>query len=317
MHKMFLVPHWWSEVGIRMALSLHLDLFMYHSFGSCSFMTKCLQIAFKLCRSVDSGIFHCWCFFLIQLIETEWHICVSKLTIIGSDNGSSPGRRQAIIWTNAGILLIQTLGTNFSEIWSAIHTFSFKKMLLKMASAKWRLFRLGLNELNSWQILESYMVPLHSSNVTWMSWHLKSLATQLFVQQLFQLNNKGNLKALHYWPFEWWIHQWLVDSPHKGPVMQKALPYQHAIILLLWINLVFLFLFQVNEASHARPKLRFAFCKYIFLFLSICFKVYEINFQNTSQVTIMTCKNEEFNSSPPGQNGRYFADNIFKCIFTN
>ena len=34
------------------------------------------------------------------------HICVSKLTIIGSDNGLSPGRRQAIIWTNVGILLI-------------------------------------------------------------------------------------------------------------------------------------------------------------------------------------------------------------------
>ena len=48
---------------------------------------------------------------------THWgrvtHICVSKLTIIGSDNGLSPGRRQAIIWTNAGILLIGPLGTNF------------------------------------------------------------------------------------------------------------------------------------------------------------------------------------------------------------
>ena len=44
------------------------------------------------------------------------HICVGKLTIIGSDNGLSPERRQAIIWTNAGILLIGPLGTNFSEI---------------------------------------------------------------------------------------------------------------------------------------------------------------------------------------------------------
>ena len=43
-------------------------------------------------------------------------MCVSKQTIIDSDNGLSPGRRQAIIWTNAGILLIETLGTNFSEI---------------------------------------------------------------------------------------------------------------------------------------------------------------------------------------------------------
>ena len=75
------------------------------------------------------------------------HICVSKLTIIGSDNDLSPGRHQAIIWTNAGILLIRTLGTNFSEILGEILSFSFSKMHLKMSSAKWRLFGLGLNEL--------------------------------------------------------------------------------------------------------------------------------------------------------------------------
>ena len=71
---------------------------------------------------------------------THWdrvtHVCVSKPGIIGSDNGLSPGRRQAIIWTNAGILLIQTLGTNFSEILGEIHSFSFSKMHLKMSSAK-------------------------------------------------------------------------------------------------------------------------------------------------------------------------------------
>ena len=82
---------------------------------------------------------------------THWsratHICVGELTIIGSDNGLSPGRRQAIIWTNAGILFIRTLGTNFSEILGEIHSFSFSKMQLKMSSAKWRLFGRGLNEL--------------------------------------------------------------------------------------------------------------------------------------------------------------------------
>ena len=45
---------------------------------------------------------------------THWgrttHICVGKLTIVGSDDGLSPGRRQAIIWTNAGIW---TLGNKF------------------------------------------------------------------------------------------------------------------------------------------------------------------------------------------------------------
>ena len=51
------------------------------------------------------------------------HIYVNKLTIIGSDNGLSPGRRQAIIWTNAGMLLIRTLGTYLSEILSEVHAF--------------------------------------------------------------------------------------------------------------------------------------------------------------------------------------------------
>ena len=69
------------------------------------------------------------------------HICIDKLTIIGSDNGlRPPGRRQVIIWTNAGILLIGPLGTIFSEILIGIQTFSFKKMHMKMSSAKWRPF---------------------------------------------------------------------------------------------------------------------------------------------------------------------------------
>ena len=84
-------------------------------------------------------------------ILTHWgrvtHICVGKLTIIGSDNGLSPGRRQAIIWTNAGILLIGPLGTNFSEILIPIEAFSFKKMHLKISSAKWHPFCLGLDVL--------------------------------------------------------------------------------------------------------------------------------------------------------------------------
>ena len=75
------------------------------------------------------------------------HICVGNLTIIGSDNGLSPGRRQAITWTNVGILLIGLLGTNFNEMLIDIHTFSFKKMHLKMSSGKWRPFCLGLNVL--------------------------------------------------------------------------------------------------------------------------------------------------------------------------
>ena len=64
------------------------------------------------------------------------HICICNLTIIASDNGMLPVRRQAIIRTNAGILLSGTLGTNVSEILIQICTFSFKNMHLKMSSGK-------------------------------------------------------------------------------------------------------------------------------------------------------------------------------------
>ena len=83
------------------------------------------------------------------LVSVCWgrvtHICVRKLIIIGSDNGLSPGQHQAIIWNNAGMMLIVPLGTNFSEILIEIITISFKKMRLKVSSAKWRPFCLGLN----------------------------------------------------------------------------------------------------------------------------------------------------------------------------
>ena len=69
------------------------------------------------------------------------------LATIGSDSGLSPGRRQAIIWADAGIWIIGFLGTNFIEIATKIHAFSFKKMRLKMSSGKWRPFCLGPNVL--------------------------------------------------------------------------------------------------------------------------------------------------------------------------
>ena len=80
---------------------------------------------------------------------THWdqakHISDSNLTTIGSDNGLSPRRHQAIIWNNAEIIV--RLGTNFNEILMEIHTFLFMKMHLKMSSGTWRPFCLGLNAL--------------------------------------------------------------------------------------------------------------------------------------------------------------------------
>ena len=74
---------------------------------------------------------------LIKLIHWDrvMHICISKLTIIGSDTGLSLGC-QAIIWTNAGIFLIGCLGTNLNEILIEIHIFSFKKMHFNTSECK-------------------------------------------------------------------------------------------------------------------------------------------------------------------------------------
>ena len=98
-----------------------------------------------------------------MILLTHWgrvtHICIGNLTIIGSDNGLSPGRRQAITWTNVGILLIGPLGTNFNEMVIEIYTFSFKKIHLKMSSGKWQPFCLGLNVLNQ--------VTVHSQCHEW------------------------------------------------------------------------------------------------------------------------------------------------------
>ena len=84
------------------------------------------------------------------------HVWVSKLTIIGSDNGLSLGRHQAIIWTDAGMLLIGPLGKKFSESLIELYVFPFKKMHFKMSSGKWLPFCLGLNVL---------YIPLYHVNV--------------------------------------------------------------------------------------------------------------------------------------------------------
>ena len=105
---------------------------------------------------------------------THWgrmtHICVGKLTIIASDNGLSPGRRQAIIWTNAGISLIGPLRTNFSEILIEMYIFSFKKMHLKFSSQIWLPFCLGLNVLKGMKfwygsiITVNFLWSIHDRN---------------------------------------------------------------------------------------------------------------------------------------------------------
>ena len=108
----------------------------------------------------------------LRLIDT--YASVSP-TIIGSDNGLSPNRRQVIIWTNAGILSVGSLGINFGEVLLEIQTFSFMKMHLKMSSAKWRPFCLCLNVLKCQlysvftALCQGWHLAMHCTTERWCS----------------------------------------------------------------------------------------------------------------------------------------------------
>ena len=91
------------------------------------------------------------------------HVSVSKLSLVYiMAYRLVGGRHQTSIWTTAGIWLIWTFGTNFSEILSTIHTFSFKKMHLKMSSVKWWPFCLGLNVVDTFPDIAVKLYSLSS-----------------------------------------------------------------------------------------------------------------------------------------------------------
>ena len=97
-----------------------------------------------------------------ELNEAQWRIYASmNYDSTGSDNGLSPGRPQTIIWTNTGLLSIGTIGTNYSEIMIVIHTFSFKKMRVKISSAKWRPVCLGLKSVKDEEFIMTRIYNYH------------------------------------------------------------------------------------------------------------------------------------------------------------
>ena len=110
----------------RQVLSLPRSLALCISHITAAITKSCIDMNLYICKDADSNK-------MILLTYWGWvtHICVREFTIIGSNNGLSPSRHQAIIWTNAEILLIRPLGTNFSETLIKIHLLSFNKMHLK------------------------------------------------------------------------------------------------------------------------------------------------------------------------------------------
>ena len=112
---------------------------------------------------------------------------------IGSDHGLVPYWHQAITWTSADLLSIGPIGTNLREIWIQILTFSFKKIRLKMLSAK----MVAILSRGRWVNCLAPVEDLWCNE----SWH------------------DDVIKGKHFprnWPFVQGIHRCPVNSPHKG-----------------------------------------------------------------------------------------------------
>ena len=127
------------------------------------------------------------------------HKCAGKLAIIGPDNGLSPRRCRAIIWTNDRLLLIGHLGRNLSEILIIIHAFSFKKMHLKMSSAKWRALYLGLihGSINH-AIIDLDNRPFVAKTHLWTNADLSSSTTSSTTVVVWtSINVTGNTQYIH------------------------------------------------------------------------------------------------------------------------
>ena len=115
------------------------------------------------------------------------HICVSKLTIIVQDNGLSPDRCKAIIWKNTAILLILTLGTNFSEMLIEIRIFASSKIHLKLSTGKWcpfcwrgELLRVGIRQVYS-------IFSLHQFIYNYSVFNSNPYGNDLFIWCQFQI----------------------------------------------------------------------------------------------------------------------------------
>ena len=178
---------------------------------------------------------------------THWgqmtHICVGKSTIIGSDNGLSPDRRQAIIWTNAGILLIGPLGTYFSEILTGIQAFSFKKMHLKMSSAKWRSFCPGLNVLNS-----CVLVIIRTSDIRYIFHHwIGQWFVACFLPSLYNCWRISIPRKKTHECFKTKQTKYLIIQEHGFACTVYPKKYAHGFVVLCFVVVMQSFIMNSHE----------------------------------------------------------------------
>ena len=156
---------------------------------------------------------------------------------------------QAIIGTNAGVLSIDSLWTNFSEILIKIYNFLFKKMHLKMPFGKWRSFCVGLNLRTmapqyfwKWEISQTGNDEFsHSYYVLICYWRnidsriLSMLSLFLSIALITKLCHTRNVSVY----FVWNKYSISLDGPFKKRLMNAFLEklFQHFTVLLTHVVL--------------------------------------------------------------------------------
>ena len=147
-------------------------------------------------------------------IITHW--C---LVIIGSCNGLVPFQHQTITWIIAD-LSIEPLGTNFNEFWIKLHTFSSRKMHLKMSSAKCRPFYSGFIALN----IQEYLIGCVQlgRKYGWQNRQVVGVFTKiLFAPRPVSFTEMEMLSF--WWKFHHWWHQKLSQWQLLVPPVMKIL----------------------------------------------------------------------------------------------
>ena len=125
------------------------------------------------------------------------HICVVKLIIIGSDNGLSPDRRQAIIWTNVGLLSIGSLRTYFNENLICVNWVSLEFAWLEVVSC-FSTDRYHFKNALCVSVVESHYHTAHDNKI----WP----AAQMWqTYNKFWTNKYTNTYIFPQWPVVFWL----------------------------------------------------------------------------------------------------------------
>ena len=181
-----------------------------------------------------------------EMYSNHWgrvtHISVNNITNIGSNDGLSSGRHQAIIWTKFGILLIGPLGTNFSTILIEIYTLSsnesaFGNVLWKMASILVSASMCWGRNLSGNQAdimaadVVASLLTMNYNDVIMSAMVSQISSLTIVYSTVYSVQIKEKKQSSASLAFVRGILRWPVNSPHKWPVTRQMFPFDDVIKL--------------------------------------------------------------------------------------